>query len=110
MSFKLIDVENEFELERVEKIDSGATGKVFKYYSKKHRKFYAFKEPHKDINSEDVINEDDHIKNLVIGGKRETPVPGTPNGFKSIYIKAWDQNPEQRPTIEQIIFDLNEIN
>ncbi|CAG8495947.1 5255_t:CDS:2 [Diversispora eburnea] len=42
------------------------------------------------------------ITSIVMYGKRETPINGIPEGYIKIYSNAWKDNPEQRPTIEEI--------
>ncbi|CAB5348341.1 unnamed protein product [Rhizophagus irregularis] len=36
-------------------------------------------------------------------GLRETVVPGTPENYENIYTKCWDGEPENRPTINQVV-------
>ncbi|RHZ46773.1 hypothetical protein Glove_606g82 [Diversispora epigaea] len=46
------------------------------------------------------------IYNLIISGKREAPIDGTPENYIKIYSNAWKDNSEQRPTIEDICDSL----
>ncbi|RHZ84594.1 hypothetical protein Glove_79g37 [Diversispora epigaea] len=52
---------------------------------------------------------DFEIYNLIISGKRETPINGTPEDYIKIYSDAWKDNPNQRPTIEEICDSLKNI-
>ncbi|RHZ60319.1 hypothetical protein Glove_355g53 [Diversispora epigaea] len=49
------------------------------------------------------------ISKIVIYGKRETPINGTPEDYIKIYSDAWKDNPNQRPTIEEICDSLKNI-
>ncbi|RHZ82457.1 hypothetical protein Glove_109g150 [Diversispora epigaea] len=49
------------------------------------------------------------IYRLIISGKREQPVNGTPEDYIEIYSNAWKDNPEQRPIIEDIYDSLENI-
>ncbi|CAB5364577.1 unnamed protein product [Rhizophagus irregularis] len=40
-------------------------------------------------------------------GLRETIVPGTPNEYVKVYTKCWDGEPDNRPTIYQVVDWLN---
>ncbi|UZO18143.1 uncharacterized protein OCT59_009463 [Rhizophagus irregularis] len=40
-------------------------------------------------------------------GHRETVVPGTPEEYVKIYTKCWDREPDNRPTIYQVVECLN---
>ncbi|EXX54164.1 uncharacterized protein OCT59_024256 [Rhizophagus irregularis] len=42
-------------------------------------------------------------------GLRETIVPGTPEKYIKIYTKCWDDEPDNRPTIYQVVDWLNAI-
>ncbi|POG81256.1 kinase-like domain-containing protein [Rhizophagus irregularis DAOM 181602=DAOM 197198] len=42
-------------------------------------------------------------------GLRETVVPGTPENYENIYTKCWDGEPENRPTINQVVDWLKAI-
>ncbi|RHZ84564.1 hypothetical protein Glove_79g25 [Diversispora epigaea] len=52
---------------------------------------------------------DFEIYNLIISGKREPPINGTPEDYIKIYSDAWKDNPNQRPTIEEICDSLENI-
>ncbi|GES98782.1 kinase-like domain-containing protein [Rhizophagus clarus] len=41
--------------------------------------------------------------NFVCAGVRETPVHETPEEYKELYTKCWDQEPERRPTTSEIL-------
>ncbi|CAB5382475.1 unnamed protein product [Rhizophagus irregularis] len=46
----------------------------------------------------------------ILNGKRETPVAGTPIDYLNIYEKCWEDNPDDRPNIQQVLSDLKLIN
>ncbi|RGB36158.1 kinase-like domain-containing protein [Rhizophagus diaphanus] len=39
----------------------------------------------------------------ILDGFRETPVTGTPEDYINLYIKCWDSEPDNRPTIYQVV-------
>jgi len=45
----------------------------------------------------------------IFEGKREKPVLNTNAKFVKLYQKCWRHKPDERPSIEQVILDLNEI-
>ncbi|CAG8705787.1 8025_t:CDS:2, partial [Scutellospora calospora] len=45
----------------------------------------------------------------IIHGKREDAIFGTPKSYIKIYTECWKQDPDQRPTIQNIDKDLNSI-
>ncbi|CAG8550105.1 10608_t:CDS:2 [Diversispora eburnea] len=49
------------------------------------------------------------ICKLVISGKREVPINGTPEDYIKIYSSAWNDNPSQRQTIKNIFDSLENI-
>ncbi|CAG8520736.1 11596_t:CDS:2 [Diversispora eburnea] len=49
------------------------------------------------------------ITKIVIHGKRETPINGTPEDYIKIYSSAWNDDPNERPTIENIRESLDNI-
>ncbi|GBC08805.1 hypothetical protein RclHR1_00840006 [Rhizophagus clarus] len=46
----------------------------------------------------------------IIGGLREEVVTGTPKEYEDLYIKCWDQEPEQRPITKDILDELTKMN
>ncbi|CAG8525738.1 3432_t:CDS:2, partial [Acaulospora morrowiae] len=44
----------------------------------------------------------------ILGGKRETPVPGTPCEYIEIYRKCWDEDPKRRPSVHYVFERLGE--
>ncbi|POG70936.1 kinase-like domain-containing protein, partial [Rhizophagus irregularis DAOM 181602=DAOM 197198] len=42
-------------------------------------------------------------------GLRETPIPDTPEDYVNIYADCWNNEPDNRPTINQVVFKLNAI-
>ncbi|CAG8601645.1 1583_t:CDS:2 [Funneliformis caledonium] len=53
----------------------------------------------------------DDLKSLVLAGARPQPVStrGTPVAYQKMMEKAWDLDPKQRPTIEEMLKTLNEL-
>src|SRR4051794_22177913 len=51
----------------------------------------------------------DDLKSLVLAGARPQPVSirGTPVAYQKMMEKAWDLDPKQRPTIEEMLKTLN---
>ncbi|CAG8455405.1 15225_t:CDS:2 [Acaulospora colombiana] len=49
------------------------------------------------------------IAKEVAGGRRETPVDGTPVDYWTLYESAWDKDPNERPDIEYIRKKLDTI-
>ncbi|CAG8624561.1 353_t:CDS:2, partial [Acaulospora colombiana] len=47
---------------------------------------------------------------IIIRGIRETPIDGTPLDYVNIYSQAWQGDPNQRPTIENILNYLEKVN
>ncbi|CAB5349485.1 unnamed protein product [Rhizophagus irregularis] len=45
----------------------------------------------------------------ILEGKRENPVPNTNAKFIKLYQKCWRYDPDERPSIEQVILELNNI-
>ncbi|KAF9417355.1 hypothetical protein BGZ76_004539, partial [Entomortierella beljakovae] len=43
----------------------------------------------------------------IIKGRRETPVPGTPEPYSDLYIQCWNGEPLQRPAVREIVRKLN---
>ncbi|CAB4414042.1 unnamed protein product [Rhizophagus irregularis] len=43
-------------------------------------------------------------------GLRETPVPGTPTAYVNLYTECWNEDPNNRPTVEQIVVKLKALN
>ncbi|CAG8537367.1 18570_t:CDS:2 [Acaulospora morrowiae] len=44
----------------------------------------------------------------ILSGKRETPVPGTPCEYIEIYRRCWDENPNRRPSVNDVFERLGE--
>ncbi|RHZ64143.1 hypothetical protein Glove_326g23 [Diversispora epigaea] len=49
------------------------------------------------------------ISDKVKSGEREKPINGTPVDYVNIYSSAWNDNPTQRPTVENIRNSLGKI-
>ncbi|GBC02720.1 hypothetical protein RclHR1_04780007 [Rhizophagus clarus] len=45
----------------------------------------------------------------ILQGLRENPIPNTPEDYIKIYTDCWNNEPENRPTIKQVIVGLNTI-
>jgi serine/threonine protein kinase len=43
----------------------------------------------------------------VINGTREVTIPGTPREYEELYKNCWNKEPEQRPTISQILEEFS---
>lgn len=43
---------------------------------------------------------------IVKTGKREVPIPVTPQSYIKLYMRCWDSNPEMRPPINEINDEL----
>ncbi|CAB4391063.1 unnamed protein product [Rhizophagus irregularis] len=39
-------------------------------------------------------------------GNREKPIPGTPDSYVKIYTECWNQEPDNRPTIDEVVDKL----
>ncbi|KAF0556960.1 kinase-like protein [Gigaspora margarita] len=46
----------------------------------------------------------------IIDGNRETPVPGTPDIYRELYVESWDDEPQKRPTIDIALERLISMN
>ncbi|GBB91627.1 hypothetical protein RclHR1_00190040 [Rhizophagus clarus] len=49
------------------------------------------------------------IKQDILNGKRETPIPITNDKFVSLYKECWRHNPDERPPICKVIEELDSI-
>ncbi|CAB4438196.1 unnamed protein product [Rhizophagus irregularis] len=47
--------------------------------------------------------------NLHPGSYRETIVPNTPLDYSILYTECWDNEPDNRPTMDQVVAKLKEI-
>ncbi|RIB06692.1 kinase-like domain-containing protein [Gigaspora rosea] len=45
----------------------------------------------------------------IIKKSREAPVPGTPYQYIDLYSKCWDHEPDKRPSMKQILDQLNSL-
>ncbi|PKY57913.1 kinase-like protein, partial [Rhizophagus irregularis] len=50
------------------------------------------------------------IKQDILNGKREIPIPNTNDKFVSLYKECWRHNPDERPSICKVIEVLDNIN
>ncbi|KAF0521655.1 kinase-like protein [Gigaspora margarita] len=55
-------------------------------------------------------SENSNLINSIIHGKREIAVSGTPKEYIKIYTECWQHKPDQRPIIQCVFTDLNNIN
>ncbi|PKC14983.1 hypothetical protein RhiirA5_494932 [Rhizophagus irregularis] len=46
----------------------------------------------------------------ILNGKREDPIPNTPVDYINIYQKCWQNNPDNRPNMDQVLSNLKSIN
>ncbi|CAB4398903.1 unnamed protein product [Rhizophagus irregularis] len=46
----------------------------------------------------------------VLNGKRESPITNTPIDYINIYTKCWENNPNDRPDMQQVLSSLKLIN
>ncbi|POG79122.1 kinase-like domain-containing protein [Rhizophagus irregularis DAOM 181602=DAOM 197198] len=45
----------------------------------------------------------------ILQGLRETPIPNTPDDYVMTYTDCWNDKPENRPTINQVVTKLNTV-
>ncbi|CAB4424099.1 unnamed protein product [Rhizophagus irregularis] len=67
---------------------------------------------HRDLHSNNILVHQHTIKLAdfdILEGKRENPVPNTNAKFIKLYQKCWRYEPDERPSIEQVILELNNI-
>ncbi|CAB4417629.1 unnamed protein product [Rhizophagus irregularis] len=57
---------------------------------------------------EDCLTENEKVA-LICAGKREIPIPETPKEYEELYIKCWDQEPKQRPTISEVLKEFEKM-
>ncbi|GBB86950.1 hypothetical protein RclHR1_01340017 [Rhizophagus clarus] len=65
-----------------------------------------------EISSERLPFEYHNSRTLITelqNGKRESPVPGTPDKYVDIYKSCWQSNPNDRPNIHQILSGLKSL-
>ncbi|CAB5383239.1 unnamed protein product [Rhizophagus irregularis] len=56
------------------------------------------------LHDEGIVHRDLH------SGLRETIVPNTPVEYSNLYIECWDNDPDNRPTISQVVDKLKSMN
>ncbi|CAB4385543.1 unnamed protein product [Rhizophagus irregularis] len=49
------------------------------------------------------------LQNQILQGLRETPMPSTPKDYEQIYTDCWKPEPDDRPTIQNVVSRLEEI-
>ncbi|CAB4442511.1 unnamed protein product [Rhizophagus irregularis] len=69
----------------------------------------------KSNDNENDLNPDyllilEYADNGILNGKRETPTPDTPIDYIKIYKKCWQDNPHNRPDMQQVFSELKLIN
>jgi hypothetical protein len=56
------------------------------------------------------LNIPNHILSVkIVNGFREEPITNTPLAYESLYEKCWDDDPNLRPTIDEVFDILKEI-
>ncbi|CAB4413860.1 unnamed protein product [Rhizophagus irregularis] len=81
---------------------------------------------HRDLHSKNILVRQNTIKLADFGlskridesyrtrsdllGLRETPVPDTPTAYVNLYTECWDGEPDNRPTISQVVAKLKVLN
>ncbi|CAB5302771.1 unnamed protein product [Rhizophagus irregularis] len=45
----------------------------------------------------------------ILQGYRETIVPNTPSDYSKLYTECWNSEPDNRPTMDQVVVKLKEI-
>ncbi|PKY30295.1 kinase-like protein, partial [Rhizophagus irregularis] len=54
-----------------------------------------------------INNENENLLRIhLIGGRREEPIPDTPDEYLKLYKLCWDSEPEVRPTISKVFTKL----
>ncbi|CAB4385518.1 unnamed protein product [Rhizophagus irregularis] len=56
------------------------------------------------------IQYDARLAMNIVGGKREEIIKGTPIGYSNIYKACWEDDPDERPSIKQVVSYLKSIN
>ncbi|CAB5350833.1 unnamed protein product [Rhizophagus irregularis] len=71
---------------------------------------------HRDLHSNNILIHQNIIKladfglSQILNGKRETPTSDTPIDFIKIYNECWQDNPDNRPDMQQVFSELKLIN
>ncbi|CAB5387564.1 unnamed protein product [Rhizophagus irregularis] len=63
---------------------------------------------HRDLHSDEQYDIDLALE--ISQGLRETIVPNTPVEYSNLYIECWDNDPDNRPTISQVVDKLKSMN
>ncbi|GBC02721.1 hypothetical protein RclHR1_04780008 [Rhizophagus clarus] len=50
-----------------------------------------------------------YLSKEILQGLREKPIPNTPKEYVKIYTDCWNNEPDDRPTIKQVVMKLNTI-
>ncbi|CAB4376453.1 unnamed protein product [Rhizophagus irregularis] len=64
----------------------------------------------KPFKSYDVPYQKPRLILEILNGKRETPVSGTPIDYINTYTECWRDNPDDKPSIQQVVSNLKLIN
>ncbi|CAB5205127.1 unnamed protein product [Rhizophagus irregularis] len=51
----------------------------------------------------EIVHRDLHSALEISQGRREEPIPNTPENYINIYTECWDAEPDNRPTINQVM-------
>ncbi|CAG8511678.1 11851_t:CDS:2 [Diversispora eburnea] len=90
--------------ENITEIAKGGFGKVYRANSTNLEKHVALKSLH---GNDELFYE--RFVREVTSGARETPVNKTPKDYVNIYLSAWNDDSNQRPSIENIFDSLENI-
>ncbi|CAI2169186.1 9189_t:CDS:2 [Funneliformis geosporum] len=93
-------------------IGSGAFSSVYAACLKDTPSKFAIKKFAEGYKEEIILNEvcDTSIQFEILKGVREIPIPTTNGRFVKLYQKCWQPEPNERPEINQVISELNNIN
>ncbi|GBC14218.2 kinase-like domain-containing protein [Rhizophagus irregularis DAOM 181602=DAOM 197198] len=62
---------------------------------------------HRDLHSNKEESYDDCLSVQIMQGHRETTVPDTPIEYVKLYTECWNDNPDNRPSIQEVVERLD---